>query len=151
MTTRIGIDLRRRLGTVDRRIFSLFIEHLGRCIYGGIYEEGSPLSDARGFRRDVLEAARPLAFPILRWPGGNFVSGYHWLDGVGPKEERPRMVEKAWNSIETNQFGLNEFMAWCKTAGTAPLMGMNFGTGTAEQAGGLVEYCNARGGAEWNA
>ena len=84
MTTRIGIDLRRRIGTVDRRIFGQFIEHLGRCIYGGIYEEGSPLSDARGFRRDVLEAARPLAFPVLRWPGGNFVSGYHWLDGLGP-------------------------------------------------------------------
>jgi hypothetical protein len=81
---RIGIDLHRRLGTVDRRIFGQFIEHIGRCIYGGVYEEGSPLSDARGFRRDVLDAARPLRFPHLRWPGGNFVSGYHWRDGVGP-------------------------------------------------------------------
>ena len=78
--TRISIDLRRRLGTVDRRIFGQFIEHIGRCIYGGVYDEGSPLADARGFRRDVLDAARPLRIPILRWPGGNFVSGYHWLD-----------------------------------------------------------------------
>ena len=83
--TRIGIDLARRIGTVDRRIFGQFIEHLGRCIYGGIFDEGSPLSDARGFRRDVLDAARPLRDPVLRWPGGNFVSGYHWLDGVGPE------------------------------------------------------------------
>ena len=119
MTTRIGIDLRRRLGTVDRRIFSQFIEHLGRCIYGGIYEEGSPLSDARGFRRDVLEAARPLAFPILRWPGGNFVSGYHWLDGVGPKDERPRRTELAWYAEESNRFGTNEFIEYCREIGRA--------------------------------
>ena len=87
---RIGIDLNRRIGPVDRRIFGNFIEHLGRCIYGGIYEEGSPLSDAAGFRRDVLDAVRPLRVPVLRWPGGNFVSGYHWLDGVGPVADRPR-------------------------------------------------------------
>src|SRR5213078_1968131 len=144
--TRISIDLHRRLGAVDRRIFGQFIEHLGRCIYGGVYDEGSPLADARGFRRDVLDAARPLRIPILRYPGGNFVSGYHWLDGVGPKEKRPRLVEKAWDSVETNQFGLNEFMAWCKGAGTAPLLGMNFGTGTAEQAAALLEYCNVERG-----
>ena len=86
---RIGIDLARRIGAVDRRIFGNFIEHLGRCIYGGIYDEGSPLSDARGFRTDVLEAVRPLRVPLLRWPGGNFVSGYHWLDGVGPEGSAP--------------------------------------------------------------
>src|SRR6476620_1858060 len=117
MTTRIGIDLRRRLGTVDRRIFSQFIEHLGRCVYGGIYEEGSPLSDARGFRRDGLEAARPLAFPILRWPGGNFVSGYHWVDGVGPKDERPRRTDLAWYAEESNRFGTNEFIEYCRVIG----------------------------------
>ena len=86
---RIGIDLHRRIGDVDRRIFSHFIEHLGRCIYGGIFDEGSPLSDARGFRKDVLDAIRPLRVPVLRWPGGNFVSGYHWWDGVGPVDQRP--------------------------------------------------------------
>jgi len=105
MTTRIGIDLRRKIGAIDRRIFGQFIEHLGRCIYGGIYEEGSPLSDARGFRRDVLEAARPLRFPVLRWPGGNFVSGYHWLDGVGPKDARPRRSElRARYSMGSSSF-----------------------------------------------
>ena len=91
---RIAIDLARRIGTVDRRIFGNFIEHLGRCIYGGIFDEGSPLSDARGFRQDVLEAVRPLRVPVLRWPGGNFVSGYHWIDGVGPAE-RPAAAQRA--------------------------------------------------------
>src|SRR5690242_21701877 len=91
---RIVIDPARRLDPIDRRIFGNFIEHLGRCIYGGVFEEGSPLSDARGFRLDVLEAARPLRIPILRWPGGNFVSGYHWLDGVGPVADRPRSEER---------------------------------------------------------
>src|SRR6266404_6262204 len=115
--TRISIDLGRRLGTVDRRIFGQFIEHIGRCIYGGVYDEGSPLADARGFRRDVLEAARPLAFPILRWPGGNFVSGYHWLDGVGPKDERPRRTDLAWYAEESNRFGTNEFIEYCREIG----------------------------------
>src|SRR5438309_2048012 len=96
---RIGIDLHRRIGSVDRRIFGNFIEHLGRCIYGGIFEEGSSLSDPRGYRLDVLEAVRPLRVPVLRWPGGNFVSGYHWLDGVGPVDARPRRSELAWYAI----------------------------------------------------
>ena len=149
MTTRIGIDLRRRLGTVDRRIFSQFIEHLGRCIYGGIYEEGSPLSDARGFRRDVLEAARPLAFPILRWPGGNFVSGYHWLDGVGPKDERPRRSELAWYAEESNRFGTNEFIEYCRELGTEPFICVNMGSGTMDEAQAWVEYCNGTGNTSW--
>src|SRR5947199_6257717 len=101
---RIGIDLERRIGPVDRRIFGQFIEHLGRCIYGGIVEEGSPLSDARGFRQDVLDAARALRPPVLRWPGGNFVSAYHWTDGVGPRDRRPRRMELAWGSEESNRF-----------------------------------------------
>src|SRR5256712_7751488 len=105
---RIAIDLARSLGTVDRRIFGQFIEHLGRCIYGGVYEEGSPLSDGRGFRRDVLDAARPLRIPILRWPGGNFVSGYHWLDGVGPRDKRPRRKQLAWDAEVANRFGTDE-------------------------------------------
>src|SRR5438132_1353703 len=108
--TRISIDLARRLGTVDRRIFGQFIEHIGRCIYGGVYDEGSPLADARGFRRDVLDAARPLRIPILRWPGGNFVSGYHWLDGVGPRDRRPRRSELAWYAEESNRFGTDELI-----------------------------------------
>src|SRR2546427_9394022 len=97
--TRIAIDRQRRIGTVDRRIFGQFVEHLGRCIYGGLYEEGSPLADARGFRRDVLDAARPLRFPVLRWPGGNFVSGYHWLDGVGRSEEHTSELQSQSNLV----------------------------------------------------
>src|SRR2546428_6744131 len=101
---RIGIDLERRIGTVDRRIFGQFIEHLGRCIYGGVYDEGSPLADARGFRTDVLDAVCPLRIPILRWPGGNFVSGYHWLHGVRPPGKRPRRSQLAPEPQEAHSF-----------------------------------------------
>jgi len=111
---RIKIDPDRRLGTVDRNIFGGFVEHLGRCIYGGIFDEGSPLSDEHGFRRDVLDAARGLKMPNLRWPGGNFVSGYHWIDGVGPVDERPTKVDLAWSGEEANRFGTNEFLAYCR-------------------------------------
>src|SRR2546425_3486782 len=110
--TRISIDLARRLGTVDRRIFGQFIEHLGRCIYGGVFDEGSPLSDARGFRRDVLDAAPPLRVPGPRWPGGNFVSGDHWTDGVGPLDQRPPRRELAWDAEEANRFGTHQVIAY---------------------------------------
>jgi alpha-L-arabinofuranosidase len=146
---RIGIDLARCLGTVDRRIFGQFVEHLGRCIYGGIYEEGSPLSDERGFRRDVLEAARPLHIPLLRWPGGNFVSGYHWLDGVGPKEARPRRSELAWYAEESNRFGTDEFIAYCRALGAEPFICVNMGSGTMDEAQAWVEYCNGTGNTSW--
>src|SRR6267142_638350 len=146
---RIGIDPARRIGAVDRRIFGNFIEHLGRCIYGGIFDEGSPLSDARGFRRDVLEAARPLRVPILRWPGGNFVSGYHWLDGVGPVDDRPRRSELAWYAEESNHFGTNEFIEYCRRIGAAPYICVNMGTGTMDEAQAWVEYCNGTGNTSW--
>jgi len=146
---RIGIDLARRLGTVDPRIFGQFIEHLGRCIYGGVYDEGSPLSDARGFRRDVLDAARPLRIPILRWPGGNFVSGYHWLDGVGPKEQRPRRSELAWYAEESNRFGTDEFIEYCRVLGIEPFICVNMGSGTMDEAQAWVEYCNGTGNTSW--
>lgn len=147
---RIYLDPRRPIGAVDRNVFGSFLEHLGRAIYEGIYEPGSKLADANGFRTDVLGEIKAMGVPIVRYPGGNFVSGYHWLDGVGPKEQRPRVLEKAWDSIETNQFGLNEFMAWCRAAGTSPLLGMNFGTGTAEQAAAMLEYCNIEKGTKWS-
>ena len=130
---------------MDRRIFGNFIEHLGRCIYGGIFEEGSPLSDARGFRRDVLEAARPLRIPVLRWPGGNFVSGYHWIDGVGPVDDRPRRSELAWYAEESNRFGTNEFLEYCRVLGTEPYICVNMGSGTMDEAQAWVEYCNGTG------
>jgi alpha-N-arabinofuranosidase len=146
---RIGIDRTRRLGTVDPRIFGQFIEHLGRCIYGGVYEEGSPLSDARGFRRDVLAAARPLGIPILRWPGGNFVSGYHWLDGVGPRDQRPRRSELAWYAEESNRFGTDEFIEYCRVLDTDPYICINMGSGTMDEAQAWVEYCNGTGHTSW--
>jgi alpha-N-arabinofuranosidase len=114
----IKLDLDRTVGTVDPRIFGGFIEHLGRCIYGGIFEPGSPLADAQGFRRDVLDAVRPLRVPVLRWPGGNFVSGYHWTDGIGPPQDRPRRMELAWHTEESNQFGTDEYIAYCRELGT---------------------------------
>src|SRR5579862_6970147 len=148
--TRIFIDTRRVTGSLDRNLFGSFLEHLGRAIYEGIYDPGSKLSDANGFRKDVLNEIRQLGVTIVRYPGGNFVSGYNWLDGVGPKQDRPRVLDKAWNSLNSNQFGTNEFMAWCKAAGTLPLMGLNLGTGTPEEAAALVEYCNVEKGTRWS-
>ena len=146
---RITLDLERQLGRVDRRIFGGFIEHLGRCIYGGIFDEGSPLADARGFRTDVLDALRPLKMPMLRWPGGNFVSGYHWLDGVGPKDQRPRKSELAWHAEESNRFGTDEFIEYCRELATEPYICINMGTGTIDEAQAWVEYCNGTGNTHW--
>ena len=147
---RIYVDSRRTIATLDRNLFGSFLEHLGRAIYEGIYDPGSPLADANGFRKDVMGEVRTLGVPIIRYPGGNFVSGYNWLDGVGPKRNRPRVLDKAWNTIDTNQFGTDEFMAWCKAVGSRPLMGLNLGTGTAEMAAALVEYCNLEEGTKWS-
>src|SRR5215472_14012380 len=149
-TARIFMNSRRTIATLDRNLFGSFLEHLGRAIYEGIYDPGSKLADASGFRKDVADEIRKLGVPIIRYPGGNFVSGYNWLDGVGPKQNRPRVLDKAWNSINTNQFGTNEYMAWCKAVGAEPLMGLNLGTGTAEEAAALVEYCNTDKGTKWS-
>jgi alpha-L-arabinofuranosidase len=146
---RIKLDLDRTAGEVDRRIFGGFIEHLGRCIYGGVFEPGSPLADARGFRRDVIEAVRPLGVPVLRWPGGNFVSGYHWTDGIGPPEGRPRRMELAWHAEESNRFGTDEFLAYCRELGAEPYICLNMGTGTMDEAQAWVEYCNGTGDTYW--
>jgi alpha-N-arabinofuranosidase len=145
----IRVDLERAIGSVDRRILGAFIEHLGRCIYGGIFDEGSPLSDEHGFRTDVLNAVRELRPPVLRWPGGNFVSGYHWTDGVGPRDARPRRIELAWGSEESNRFGTDEFIAYCREAGTEPFICINMGTGSLDEAQGWVEYCNGAGNTYW--
>jgi alpha-L-arabinofuranosidase len=148
--SRIFIDSRRTISPLDRNMFGSFLEHLGRAIYEGIYDPGNKLSDANGFRTDVLNEIKQLRVPIIRYPGGNFVSGYNWLDGVGPKKDRPVVLDKAWNTLESNQFGTNEFMSWCKLVGTEPFMGLNLGTGTPEQAAALVEYCNLEKGTEWS-
>src|SRR5436853_4464747 len=149
-SVQIFIDSRRSIAPLDRNLFGSFLEQLGRAIYEGIYDPGSKLADSNGFRKDVMQEVRSLGVPIIRYPGGNFVSGYNWLDGVGPKQERPRVLDKAWNSMNSNQFGTNEYMAWCKAVGTEPLMGLNLGTGTPEQAAALVEYCNVEKGTEWS-
>jgi alpha-N-arabinofuranosidase len=149
-TVRIFIDGRRSISPLDRNLFGSFLEQLGRAIYEGIYDPGSKLSDSNGFRKDVVQEVRTLGVPIIRYPGGNFVSGYNWLDGVGPKQDRPRVLDKAWDAINTNQFGTNEYMQWCNAVGTLPLMGLNLGTGTPEQAAALLEYCNVDKGTQWS-
>jgi alpha-N-arabinofuranosidase len=147
---RAVLDQTQIRASLDRRVLGSFLEHLGRAIYTGVYEPDSALANADGFRSDVLKEVRELGVPIIRYPGGNFVSGYHWLDGVGPKQDRPTVLERAWNSIETNQFGTNEFMDWCRQVGTEPLLGFNLGTGTAEMAAAYVEYCNLAKGTRWS-
>ena len=121
-------------GKTDKRIYGSFIEHLGRAVYEGIYQEGSPLSDEQGFRKDTLELVRELQVPIVRYPGGNFVSGFRWEDSVGPKTQRPSRPELAWGVIETNQFGLNEFVDWSRKAGSDVMMAVNLGTRGPEDA-----------------
>ena len=144
----VDVDLHRDqvIGETDRRLFGAFIEHLGRCVYGGIFEPGHPTADADGFRGDVLALVRELAPTIMRYPGGNFVSGYDWEDGVGPAANRPRRLDLAWMTTETNQFGTNEFIDWCRLADTEPMLAVNLGTRGADAARRLVEYCNHPGG-----
>ena len=139
-----------QVGEVDPRLFGSFIEHLGRAVYGGIYEPGHPTADAQGFRRDVLEMVRELRVPIVRYPGGNFVSGYNWEDGVGPVSDRPRRLDLAWRVVETNAIGTNEFIAWAKKANTEVMMAVNLGLRGEEAARNLVEYCNHPGGSQWS-
>ena len=149
LSARIKIDIERTIGKVDPRIYGGFIEHLGRCIYGGVYDEGSAFADERGFRTDVMGAIADLHMPILRWPGGNFVSGYHWVDGVGPQDDRPRKIELAWHQEESNRFGTDEFIDYCRAIGAEPYICVNMGTGTVEEAQNWVEYCNGTGNTYW--
>ena len=138
----IKVDLDRRLGHIHPHIFGGFAEHLGRCFYGGVYEPGSPLADQDGFRTDVLGALRRLNMPVMRYPGGNFVSGYRWRDGVGPVDERPARPELAWETIEPNTFGTNEFVQFCRKINTDPYIVVNCGDGDMREARDWVEYCN---------
>jgi alpha-N-arabinofuranosidase len=146
---RIKIDIDRTIGRVDPLLFGNFAEHLGRMIYGGIYDEKSPLSDAFGFRRDVVDAVKGLGVSILRWPGGNFASGYDWKDGIGPKGQRPVRPELAWNDIETNRFGTDEFLRYTQTIGAEPYICVNLGLGTIGDARDWVEYTNGAQHTYW--
>jgi alpha-N-arabinofuranosidase len=134
------------VGDVDRRLFGSFAEHMGRCVYTGLHEPGHPTADDRGFRRDVLDLVRELGPTVVRYPGGNFVSGYRWEDGVGPLEDRPRRLDLAWRAVESNEFGVDEFAAWCREAGVEPMLAVNLGTRGVAEALDLLEYCNHPGG-----
>jgi alpha-N-arabinofuranosidase len=151
LVTRIVVDPDRQLGELDRNVFGGFVEHLGRCIYGGLYDEGSPLADPRGFRTDVLDLLRELRMGVLRWPGGNFVSNYHWTDGIGPQPARPRRPELAWGGEESNRFGTDEFLAYCHELHTTPYICLNMGTGSLEEALAWIEYCNSARDTAWAA
>jgi len=150
MQIRLVCDKEFVRGAVDERLFSSFLEHLGRAIYGGIYEPGHPNADASGFRTDVLALVRDLRLPLVRYPGGNFVNSFQWEDSVGPVDLRPRRLDLAWRSVEPNTFGLSEFMQWTKAAGTEPMLALNLGTRGIDAASALVEYCNHPGGTYWS-
>lgn len=145
----VYLDSNRVISPISPLLFSGFAEHMGRMIYEGIYEPDSPHAGKDGLRQDVLGALRELNFRAIRYPGGNFLSGYHWEDGVGPKNQRPSRRDLAWQSIETNQFGTNEFMDFCKQVNTEPMFGVNMGTASIQDAANLVEYCNAPGGTKY--
>ncbi len=147
---KLVVDKDFRIAEIDKRIYGSFIEHLGRAVYTGIYQPGHPAADAEGFRRDVMELVKELDVPIIRYPGGNFVSSYNWEDGVGPVSERPRRLELAWRSLETNEIGLNEFASWAEKAGSDIMMAVNLGTRGVADACNLLEYCNHPSGTKYS-
>ncbi|SDL09457.1 alpha-N-arabinofuranosidase [Nocardioides sp. YR527] len=147
---RITIDRDFTIADVPRRLFGSFVEHMGRCVYTGIYEPGHPTADDRGYRKDVLELVRELGPTVVRYPGGNFVSGYRWEDGIGPLADRPRRIDGAWHTIETNAFGLHEFVGWAREADVEVMEAINLGTRGVEEARALVEYANHPGGTYWS-
>ncbi|MCL2551684.1 MAG: alpha-N-arabinofuranosidase [Actinomycetia bacterium] len=150
LTCTATIDPAFTVAPVPPRLFGSFVEHMGRCVYGGIYEPGHPEADVDGLRLDVVKLTRELGVSAVRYPGGNFVSGYRWEDGVGPREQRPETLDLAWRSIEPNTFGLNEFMAWARQTDVEPIMAVNLGTRGVEDACNLLEYANFPGGTRWS-
>ena len=142
----IILDKHYIIDRIDPRIYGSFVEHLGRCVYGGIYEPGHPSADEEGLRGDVLALVRQLNVPVVRYPGGNFVSGFRWEDSVGPRAERPARLDLAWNTTEPNAFGMQEFVHWCRKAGSAPMYSINLGTRGVQEAQDVVEYANHSAG-----
>jgi alpha-L-arabinofuranosidase len=146
----LTIDPAFAIGPVRPRTFGSFVEHLGRCVYTGIHDPGHPTADADGFREDVIELTRELGVTTVRYPGGNFVSGYRWEDGVGPVEQRPARLDLAWHSTEPNWVGVDEYVRWCRKAGVEPMMAVNLGTRGVQEALDLLEYCNVPGGTHFS-
>src|SRR3954454_5590893 len=146
LTARMTLDPAFRVAPVNRRTFGTFVEHLGRCVYTGIYEPDHPSADDDGFRTDVLELTKELGASTVRYPGGNFVSGYRWEDGIGPRESRPTRLDLAWHSLEPNHIGIDEFMRWARKADVEPMMAVNLGTRGLQEALDLLEYCNIPSG-----
>ena len=138
------------IGKIDKRIYGSFIEHLGRAVYGGIYEPGHPEADENGFRRDVIALVREMGVPLVRYPGGNFVSGFNWEDSVGPVKQRPHRLDLAWFTTETNEVGMHEFASWAQKAGSDVMYAINLGTRGPEQARDVVEYANHPGGSKFS-
>ncbi|WP_022885923.1 alpha-N-arabinofuranosidase [Glaciibacter superstes] len=145
-TARLTIDPHFTVGAINRRLFGSFVEHLGRCVYDGIYEPGHPTADAEGFRQDVIDLVKELGVSAIRYPGGNFVSGFRWEDSVGPRDERPTRLDLAWHSTETNQVGLHEFSSWLGKVGSELMLAVNLGTRGPLEALDLLEYSNIRSG-----
>src|SRR5690349_6122138 len=137
------------IADIDRRLFGGFVEHLGRHIYDGIFEPGHPSADDEGFRTDVIALVEELGVSTIRYPGGNFVSGYRWEDGIGPKDERPRRLDLAWHSTETNEVGLHEFQAWLDRVGSELMLAVNLGTRGTQEALDLLEYANVEAQTAW--
>lgn len=150
LSASLTLTTARTIAAVDPHLYGSFIEHLGRAVYGGIYEPGHPTAGADGFRQDVLDLVNEINVSIVRYPGGNFVSGYTWEDGVGPLAQRPRRLELAWKSIEPNLFGTDEFVRWCRLAGMEPMLAVNLGTRGIDAAQALLEYCNHPSGTAWS-
>ena len=150
MKARIFADRRFPIGPIDEKLYGSFVEHLGRAVYGGLYEPGHPAADEEGFRTDVLELVKKLNVSLVRYPGGNFVSGYDWEDGIGPRELRPQRLDLAWSALETNQVGVGEFCRWAAKAGAEPMLAVNLGTRGAAEARDLVEYCNFPAGTKYS-
>jgi alpha-L-arabinofuranosidase len=147
---RVRLDPEHKIGTVSKDLFGSFVEHLGRCVYGGIYEPDHAEADEDGFRTDVMALTREMGVTVVRYPGGNFVSGYNWEDGIGPRDERPRRLDLAWRTVETNQVGINEFVRWCQKVDVDPMVAVNLGTRDLDAARSMVEYCNHPAGSYWS-
>lgn len=150
MRAKVTINREYLISTVDKRVYGSFLEHMGRAVYTGIYEPGHSSADDQGFRTDVIDMVRDLDMPVVRYPGGNFVSAYNWQDGIGPREERPVRLDLAWRTKETNQVGVNEFADWSKRAGTEMMLAMNLGSRGLEDARNFLEYCNHPSGTYWS-